>query len=455
MNSEYMLPLKLQEEQEDSLIYRLILNEQKEIVWVNEKAERYLQFDLRIEHHLDSEGMEGWHKYLNKLKQATMKKSYVSLLDKRKKVVHYIAYGMYDQWNKTYVIDFRQVSHPLRLNELYDKTFKILDSLHIGAFASPINGFIFLVNETAKHLVPNACQMSIRTLLRRYFDNDQFGHYIKLLNKREPFSADVICNRTHEHYRLMYQFDSEFELDVMLVQHLLFKDLAEQRTKLLPSIDKQTAASIVHEIRNPLTTLQGFVDLMKVDEVSNTQYLQMLDHELRRMEQLLSGMLQYFKPKIQCLPIECNRFLNKILLLFEADVKSKNICLVYGRSSDSCYMLANEHSLTQVFMNLIKNSMQAMETNGSITITFNKYEHNELEICIKDLGNGMSEEQIKNMFTPYYTTKENGTGLGLVIVKKLMEEMGGRIEVQSMLGHGTSVYLYLQLASACDCSFTN
>lgn len=456
MQGELVMPLKMtQEFGRDDLDYMMVLNDKKEIVWVNGKAAAFFQSDLCVEHHLHPSSVEKWYRYLEDVKQSTIKKSHVSLLNKRNRLVHFIAYGVFNHWNETYVINFRLADNQLSMYELYEKTFKMLDEMHIGAYVSRLNGFIFSANETAKYIVPNACQMSIVTLFRKFFVGEQFAQYIKLLNNRESFSIDVTCPTTKENYHLIYRFDRDFDLHVVMIQHLLMKEIVEQRTKTTDYIDKETAASIVHEIRNPMTALQGFIDLMTQDETNNPQYLKLLANELQRMEHLLSGMLLLLKPKVECQPIECNRFLQKILLLLEVEVKNKNICLVYSQSNEPCYILANEVSLSQIFINIIKNSIQAMNANGSIAITFNKTTQHELEICIKDSGCGMSEEQLVHLFTPYYTTKENGTGLGLSIVKKLLEEMDGRIEIRSELGAGTEVFIFLQLAGDCHCNFTN
>lgn len=455
MQEEYVLPLITQQVNNDEFNFMMVLNAKKEIIWVNEKALNFLGADLSIENHLDPSSMSEWYSYLNKVKVSSVDKVYVSLLNKRKEFVHFIASGTYNHWNETYVIKFKPIYNRRLFVEQYDKTFKILDEMHIGVYVSRINGFIFSTNETAKSIVPNACQMSIFTLFQRFFNPEQFGHYIKLLNEHTSFSAEVTCKITNNQYHLMYRFDYDCELHVVMIQQLLLKEMAEQQSKRDESLDKETAASIVHEIRNPLTALQGFITLMKSDGIHNAQYLQALENEILRMDYLLSGMLQSFKPKAKCSPIECNTFLQQILLLLEMDVKNKNICLIYSQSSEPCYILGNEYSLTQIFINIIKNSIQAMNHNGSIAITFNKTPNNELEICIKDTGCGMSEEQLSNLFVPYYTTKESGTGLGLPVVKKLLEEMNGRIEVQSELGKGTEVYIYLQLTSESNILFIN
>lgn len=446
MQSEYTLPLTGSKHANEALDFRMVLNENKEIIWVNDKAARLFQSDLCIERHIDPSSFHKVEKFFTEVKESTIKKSYVSLLNKQKKILHFFAYGMFDQWNETYVISFRIVKDIVSLVEFYNKTFKMLDDIKIGACVAKLNGFIFSANETAKYFIPNVCNMSVVSLLRKFFDDKQFDYYIKLLNNREEFSANITCQSTNEKYRLIYKFDSDSELHFFKIQHYLLKDHGEKLPKSPNYLDMQTAASIVHEIRNPLTALQGLVELMKVDDTNKTTILPVIGDELHRMDQLLTGMLQLLKPKVECSAIELNSFLQKIFRLVEIDVKNKKTCLIYSQGAEPYYIVGNEHSLTQVFINVIKNSIQAMSSNGSITITLNKVHSNEIEICIKDSGCGLSEEQLAELFKPYYTTKEDGTGLGLPVVKKLLEEMNGRVEVRSELGQGTEVYIYLQEA---------
>lgn len=458
MQGEYAKPINMTQNMDyEGLEFKMVLNAMKEIVWVNGKAAAFLQSVLCIERHLDPSSIDEWHNYLKKVRDSTVKKMSISLLTKKKELMHFIAYGIYVHWNETYIIHFRPVANPFSVIELYDKTFQMLDETQIGACIAGVNGFIFSANDTANFIVPNVGQMSIVELFRRFFNTEQLGYYIKLLNERENFSTDVFCYLTNKNYHLMYRFDREFKVHFIMMQPLFLQEITINHMESSNNnyLDKETAASIVHEIRNPLTVLQGFVDLMVQDTSKNEQYIQLLGNEIRRMEHLLGGMLQLLKPTAKSEPIEFNSFMKKIILLFEMDVKNKNICLVYGQSSEQCYILGNEYALTQVFINIIKNSIQAMDSNGVITVTFNRTENKELEICIKDTGSGMSEVQLANLFIPYYTTKEYGTGLGLPVVKKLLEDMGGRIDIRSELGKGTEVFIYLQLASECNCNLIN
>lgn len=186
--------------------------------------------------------------------------------------------------------------------------------------------------------------------------------------------------------------------------------------------------------------------MLKVDDVKSFQYLALIESEIKRMDQMLSNMLNIFKPKMRNYRLQFNDFFQQIIHLVEVEADSRNIEINYYQPFETIELLANELSLTQIFMNLLKNSMQAIEQDGKIIIDTQILNGQLFEICIIDSGKGMSEDVLNNIFSPYFTTKEQGTGLGLSVVKKLLEDMDGHIVITSEIGKGTIVTIHLPLA---------
>jgi PAS domain S-box-containing protein len=216
---------------------------------------------------------------------------------------------------------------------------------------------------------------------------------------------------------------------------------ALRRTERLNTVG-EFAAGIAHEIRNPLTSLKGFLQLMKNEEMKE-EYKDIMESELDRIESILNEFLILSKPHLtQYNKKDVHVLLKQILPLFETQATYNNIQLVTEFDLEELLINCNENQLKQVFINFIKNAMEAMSNGGVIKIECKK-EHNELCIRFIDEGSGISEENLKRLGEPFFTTKESGTGLGLMISFKIIEEHGGTIQVESQLGIGSTFKIKL------------
>ncbi|SDJ17548.1 PAS domain-containing sensor histidine kinase [Alteribacillus bidgolensis] len=210
---------------------------------------------------------------------------------------------------------------------------------------------------------------------------------------------------------------------------------ALRRTEKLNTIG-EFAAGIAHEIRNPLTSLRGFLQLIKNGQIKE-EYKDIMESELDRIESILNEFLILSKPHLtQYNKKDVHVLFKQILPLFETQATYNNIQLVTEFDLDELMINCNENQLKQVFVNFIKNAIEATSNGGVIKIECKK-EQNELCIRFIDEGSGISEENIKRLGEPFFTTKENGTGLGLMISFKIIEEHGGTIQVESQLGIGS------------------
>ena len=212
----------------------------------------------------------------------------------------------------------------------------------------------------------------------------------------------------------------------------------------------ELAAGIAHEIRNPLTSMSGAIEMLKQDEVAGNGKGKLMDivfRETTRLNYLISDFLNFAKsPKLSKEVFDANVLIEETLELFlkgrteqDKTVIEKNLC-------EHVYISADPLQIKQVIWNLLKNSAQAMPEGGKISVrAFANQETGEFEISIKDSGIGIVPEDLKRIFSPFFTTKKGGTGLGLATVHRIIEDHSGRVSVTSNPGMGAEFKVFLPL----------
>ncbi|MCZ8523816.1 MULTISPECIES: PAS domain-containing protein [Paenibacillus] len=241
--------------------------------------------------------------------------------------------------------------------------------------------------------------------------------------------------------------------------YILVKDITEQKRKdelLLKSeklsIAGQLAAGVAHEIRNPLTALKGFVQLMSRGTGSAALYLEIMREELERIESIISELLMLAKPQaLQMKDCDLAALVEDVALLLGTQAALQNIEIAIGRPEGDLCIRCDANQIKQVFINLLKNAMEAMPQGGVIRIQVEgaggEAEERFPVVRITDQGCGIAEEQLQVIGEPFYSTKEAGTGLGLMVSHKIIENHGGRIRISSEMGVGTSIEVSLPAAA--------
>ncbi|NQX58543.1 PAS domain S-box protein [Paenibacillus qinlingensis] len=229
------------------------------------------------------------------------------------------------------------------------------------------------------------------------------------------------------------------------------RDITErkQTEELLRKSDKlsvagQLAAGLAHEIRNPLTSLRGFLQLLQHDLRDKKHYFDIMLSELDRINFIVSEFLVIAKPEaITYKKSDLVTILQSVIALLDTQAVLCNVELVLEFQTDIPEITCSEMHLKQLFINLIKNAMEAIPKDGQIKLIVSLHGDDQIRVRTQDNGCGIPKERLKQLGEPFYTTKEKGTGLGLMMCFKIVEAHKGTMEIQSQVGYGTTIDVFL------------
>jgi two-component system sporulation sensor kinase B len=271
--------------------------------------------------------------------------------------------------------------------------------------------------------------------------------YLKLMWSNIPVNRDFL---------IFFAGFSIIQTGTMLITVSLIESMRErlmlhyrlrQAEKL--NVLSEMAASIAHEIRNPMTVIRGFMQLMN----NNAQipmdirpYLKLIIEELDRAESIITGFLSLAKPQLERLePVSVLELIHNVVNVISPYALLHGVQIQVFTDYSPC-IETNPRKLSQVLINIIKNGIEAMTDGGLLKIEV-KEEEDIVLIKIIDSGIGMTKEELKRLGTLFYSTKTKGTGVGLMISYKIIESMNGRIEVSSEKGTGTQFTIIIPKAS--------
>ncbi len=206
----------------------------------------------------------------------------------------------------------------------------------------------------------------------------------------------------------------------------------------------QLAAGIAHEIRNPLTALKGFTQMLREkSRGTKRRYFDIMSGELDRIEMILNEMLVLAKPQDRNFELKhVDLILLEVITFLSPQAMMKNVTIQTDFQRDLPMLSCEEGQLKQVFVNIIKNGIEAMPSGGNMLVRL-KTQGDKVVVEFVDEGVGIPEDCMPKLGEPFFTTKEKGTGLGLMISHKIISAHNGTIGVQSRLGEGTTVSLSL------------
>ena len=246
---------------------------------------------------------------------------------------------------------------------------------------------------------------------------------------------------------------------------LLVKDLTEirkmaeriQRTSRLAALGELTQR-LVHEIRNPLSAMDINLQLLqeRLEESGGNpeigRYIGIISTETRRLNEVLRNAQLFSKPEPPDLEtVDLHQIISQILLFIKEEASRKDIELVENLQAEESLIQADEDQMKQVFINLFKNSLEAMDKGGKLEVlSRNDGGGKIIGVELVDTGSGIPMAKLERVFDPYFTSKKKGSGLGLSIVHNIITQHGGSIDVSSWLGEGTIFSISLPLASGVE-----
>jgi two-component system, NtrC family, sensor histidine kinase HydH len=346
----------------------------------------------------------------------------------------------------------------LRLGKMRAFTDILVSSLPIGLIATDNSGLIQVYNDSAKELIgldeskvigemPEICLPN--KLAQMFSGNKTAGHTERQVEIRLNIVPDSI--KILQLASMMVLDNSQdFAGEVLLIRDLttmkhLEKEL--QRNERLAALGKM-AAGVAHELRNPLSSIKGLALLLKSNfsfPSSEAETADILVKEVDRLNRSIGELLDYAKPgqlRTEATPII--EIIEKTVSLVRVDAESYGITIRLDGRSNHPLVLVDRDKMNQVFLNLFLNAIQAMEQGGELVV-ITESDERTISIIVRDNGIGIMPENLGRVFDPYFTTKRDGTGLGLAMSSKIVEEHGGRIEMSSIAGQYTEVRVVLPL----------
>ncbi|WP_445429563.1 ATP-binding protein [Bacillus atrophaeus] len=345
---------------------------------------------------------------------------------------------------------------------------RIMDNLQEIVFQTNAKGEITYLNQAWVIITGYSIKECMGTMYNDYFIKekhvvDYISNQIRIKASSGTFNAKYVTKAGVEfwgevHYKLYYDKYHRFTGSLGTLSDIterknaeekLFETnerLAMQSQKL--AIAGELAAGIAHEVRNPLTSVSGFLQLMKTQYPDRTDYFDIIFSEIKRIDLVLGELLLLAKPQtVTFKPHKINGILKQVTTLLDTNAVLSNIVIEKNFNlTESCKINGDENQLKQVFINIIKNGIEAMPVGGVINISSEKKGSYTI-ISIKDQGSGMTKENMKQIGEPFFSTKEKGTGLGLPICLRILKEHKGELKIESESGKGSTFYVILPLES--------
>ncbi|EKE08724.1 MAG: Sensor protein [uncultured bacterium] len=343
------------------------------------------------------------------------------------------------------------------MNGMYEKCWLIQFLSHLLKTTADailfinLEGTITIANEAAGKILKQDMGKILRQKFWDVFEDEMFG-----------FSMSEALRFGISHrliYRHTMEISTAFIYEGPKTHHGMFitlKDSSEKESlRLLANRnDKmkelgEMAATVAHEIRNPLGGIRGYASLLFKD-LENSPHLQemagFIMEATKAMERIVHAILHFSKPiQIEPRSIDIGAFLKKIGKFIKIDPAfPSNVKLLFHIPDAPLLVPFDEGALKQALLNLIFNAFQAMPKGGELSLSLLKLE-SSCQITVSDTGLGLSEEQLELLFSPFYTTKKTGNGLGLVETHKIIQAHFGTVVPHSILGKGTTFTILLPL----------
>lgn len=324
-----------------------------------------------------------------------------------------------------------------------------------GIYSVDVNGEFTRANQSLAKLIGRS-QEELRTL--PWAELVVAGD----IEKVKSYFMRCVQKRIHVTYSLSLRHESGQVVDVMvthvpmlveeriegvhaIVQDItLFKQSEEmmRRTENLKSAG-QLAAGIAHELRNSMTAVKGFLQLLRAEVYGRDEYFRIIQDELKHMNSILNEFLSLAKPKTRHLQKKnLDALVRETVDLMRTQAILNNVDIQVNLQANQVLIQCDETQMKEVLVNVLKNSIEALPLGGVIHVGTSTTDR-QVRLVIHDTGEGIPEEILSRLGEPFFTTKDKGTGLGLSICRKIIEEHAGQFEMSSQSGEGTTVEIVL------------
>ncbi len=401
-------------------------------------------------------GHEQTLSYMHKLKGLHNITLSLHMVTKEGDIYHELIQGLSE------IITAKEYILYLKKNGSYEPVSSVESSEEIKTYSSKIPEDVInrLYEESGRKAIvsykkDSAFNVILPHILKQY--NNLCIMWIKERNQLIGFLlvADIEKDEISEDdIRLLSIIINNFAVAIENIR--LYKDLKIQMQRLKEAQEQliqaaklaaigELAANIAHEINNPLTTILGYTELLKEEDDMETikNDLDIIENESLRARDIVQQLLEFSRKRpLKIEQVDLYEILEDVKKLVLPNLKEKSIKLIEEKS-ELPKIEADRNQLKQVFLNLINNAIQAMHSGGILKIVTGKKDDTVM-IEITDNGTGIPDEVLPRIFEPFFTTKkEKGTGLGLPISYRIVENHGGKIEVKSKLNVGTTFRVYL------------
>lgn len=443
----------------------IIFNRLGDLEFINNKAEE----TLRSVHLLSNFGSNTdknnseWERFIRTVVENSTSSTTLFLVNKYHQKMPIKIWGYYLQQKQ--LIFTRIQLNPSNVISFEEKNDMILfqnliNGMAQGVILTMLNGKILSVNEMALHLLDRKpAQIENRSYDYLFedchYESSVIVQYYKKISNREMASL-FVKRETADGKTVYLNFISKVDENLGLLvttiidqteEMMLLKKIEHQQSL---SFIGQNIASIAHEIRNPMTSIQGFIQMIKssLNEDQNP-YFQIVESELKRMDDLLVDLLSIAKPKRQVFKnLDMKLLLDEAIQLMQPTALTTNAMIVFEYEEEIEYTMNGDYSrLKQMVINILKNAIESVDYNNYIVVKLHYSKGVSIKLSIKDSGKGMDSVDLENALNPFYTTKEYGSGLGLLLVQSVIKEHNATLHIESEVGVGTNFIVEFNLQS--------
>ncbi|NUK28866.1 PAS domain S-box protein [Parageobacillus sp. VR-IP] len=350
------------------------------------------------------------------------------------------------------VTERRKIERELRESE--QKFRSIFDHAMDGILLWGQGYRILDVNPIACEIFQAGKEQLLHRPITEFIPEKARKHFRKLIQQSERVGeAYAEVDFSNDGKQKIIEFALKKEI-IPGVGMMMLRDITERKEMELQlrksdtlNVVGELAAGIAHEIRNPMTALKGFIQLLQGSiKEDYSMYFNVIMSELKRIESIITEFLVLAKPQaIQYQQNDICKIMQDTIDLINVQAMMHSVQIIADFVPQLPPIYCEPNQLKQVFINILKNAIEVMPKGGDVTVRIRQSDDNHIRISITDQGCGIPQDKIKKLGEPFYTTKERGTGLGLMVSYKIIEEHQGKIDVESEVGVGTTFHITLPI----------